>query len=226
MKQRALALVVALGCVALALAAACGGPPDEDVASGVRMKMPDERDSLAVEEQESLVMPEYPEPVAGHLVTRSAVPEGFSDEIAGEWPARAGRCDEARTLQVVASREGTGAFLLFFLPSEDHDGSAYYPVVPVDSTVPEPPAVRIGVQHLETRRGESYRGYDGTVELAMRGQEVSGRFALPLRNVESPDTVLYAGVFDRVRVRRLTPEECRLREEPADTLAAPADSLD
>jgi hypothetical protein len=170
-------------------------------------------------------MPDYPEPVRGRLVTRSA----GSDEIAGDWPARAGTCEEPRTVQLVASGERVGAILLFYLAAADHVTT--YPVVPADSTVPEPPAIRVGVQLLRSRLGDSFQGFDGTVELTELGRRLSGRLQLHLMNIDTRDTVLYAGVFSGVRVRAGSPLECGVldeTEEVADTLAdsTAADSLD
>jgi len=229
MRQSVATLLCALGCATLI--AACGGErSDETVAADsldagerVSLMVPDFGDSLEAEEQEPLVMPDYPEPLRGRLVTRSA----GADEIAGEWPARAGSCEDSGTLQLLATGERTGAFLLFYrVPAGDE--AFVYPVVPVDSTSPEPPAVRVGVQFLGDRMGDSFQGVEGMVELTALDDHVSGRFAIPLINVETDDTVLYAGVFEQVRVRPSSPLECRLFEEsaePADTLL-PADSLD
>lgn len=215
MRQSVLALLWVLGCAALL--EACGGEPAEETVVA---------DSRDAEAEAPLVMPDYPEPVRGHLVTRSA----GADDIAGEWPARAGSCEGFGTLQVVAAREGTGAIFLFYLPPEGAAVSTY-PVVPVDSTIPQPPAVRVGVQFLRSRMGDSFGAVDGTVELNVLNRRVSGRFALPLVNMETRDTALYAGVFSEVRVRPWSPLECGTLEEseqPADTLAgsAAADSLD
>jgi hypothetical protein len=222
MRQSVSAILLALGCAALFYA--CGGEPaDEAVVAdsmGIEGRMtrptPALQDSLEAEEQEPLIMPDYPEPLLGHLVTRAA----GADEIAGEWPARAGSCEESGTLQVIGEREGTGTILLFFLPPEG-DYARSFPVVPVDTTVPEPPAVRVGVQLLRDTRGETFQAIDGTVELAAQDSRVSGRFAISLLNTEANDTALYAGVFSEVRVRPWPPLECPAleEEEPADTLA-------
>jgi hypothetical protein len=216
MRQNAVALLWVLGCAALA--GACGGEPADEAVRA---------DSLQGDGDAPLVMPDYPEPVRGHLVTRSA----GADEIAGEWPARAGTCEEQGTVQLVASGEGVGAILLFYLvPAADH--ATTYPVVPpMDSTVPEPPAIRVGVQLLRSRMGDSFQAFGGTVEVTQLDRRASGRLQLHLVNIDTRDTVLYAGVFSAVRVRAWSPLECGVLDESeavADTLAdsTAADSLD
>ena len=215
MRQNALALLWVLGCTAPL--GACGGEPAEEAVRA---------DSLERGVEAPLMMPDYPEPVRGHLVTHSA----GADEIAGEWPARAGTCEDPRTVQLVASGEGVGAILLLYLAPAGGDVSTY-PVVPVDSTVPEPPAVRVAVQLLRSRMGDSFQAFDGTVQVTELDRRMSGRLQLHLVNIETRDTVLYAGVFSAVRVRPWSPQACGTlaeSEDPADTLAdsAAADSLD
>jgi hypothetical protein len=215
MRRKPVAVLWVLGCATLV--GACGGEPADEVVRA---------DSLETDADAPLVMPDYPEPVRGHLVTHSA----GADEIAGDWRARAGTCEEPRTLQLVASGESVGAILLLYLAPGDDD-VATYPVVTVDSTVPEAPAVRVGVQLLRSRMGDSFQAFDGTVELTELGRRVSGRLQLHLVNIETRDTVLYAGVFSDVRVRPWSPQECGSldeSEEAADTLAdsTAADSLD
>jgi hypothetical protein len=215
MRQNTLAVLWVLGC-AVAVGVCGGEPADQAVRA----------DSVESDPDAPLVMPGYPEPVRGHLVVRSA----GADEIAGEWRARAGTCEAPRTVLLVASGEGVGAILLLYLtPADDH--AIPYPVVPVDSTVPEPPAVRVGVQLLRSRLGDSFQAFDGTVELTELDRRVSGRLQLHLVNIETRDTVLYAGVFSDVRVRAWSPQECGVLDESeaaADTLSdsTAADSLD
>jgi hypothetical protein len=228
MRQNAVALLWVLGCAGLA--GSCGGDPADDAVradslGGDADEIP-RADSAQSDADAPLVMPDYPEPMRGHLVTRSA----GADEIAGEWPARAGMCEETRTVQLVASGEGVGAILLFYLaPGADH--VATYPAVPVDSTVPEPPAIRVGVQLLRSRMGDSFQAFGGTVEVTELDRRASGRLRLHLVNTDTRDTVLYAGVFSDVRLRSWSPLECGAldeSEEVADTLAdsTAADSLD
>lgn len=212
--------------VLLLLAACAGEPPEETGEQRAGPPVPDHVAVLEAEEpQQPLVMPEYPEPVPGHLVTRAAGAEG----ITAEWPARAGSCERSRTLQLVGEQEGTGAILLFFLPPEG-DSASSFPVVPADTLVPDRPAVRVGVQLLGETRGEVFQAIGGTVELAPLGGAVSGRFAITLHNIEANDTALFAGTFNEVRVRPLPPVECPalVEREPADTVAdsTAAESLD
>ncbi len=210
-------LLVLWGAVALS---ACGAEP------AAQAVLTDSAEADVEQRPMARVMPDYPTPVRGRLVTRSA---GHED-LDGEWPARAGTCEESQTLRLIAGEERAGTILLFYLPPEGERATSY-PVVPVDSTVPEPPAVRAGIQLLGTRMGDSYQAFDGTVEVTELDRRVSGRLALHVRNIDTRDTVLYAGVFEGVRVRPLPEEECATAEEPAelpDSLAdsSEADSLD
>ena len=219
MWQSALTLLWVMACAVLT--GACGG---EDVEAGAAA------DSLAGDDEAPLVMPDYPEPVRGHLVTRSDGHRPAAREIEGEWRARAGSCEDPLAVHLLASGEGVGALLVIYrVPGGD--SLLAYPVVPVDSTVPEPPAVRVGVQRLRSRLGDSFQAFDGTVDLTQLDRRVSGQFQLHLVNIDTRDTVLYAGVFSEVRVRPWPSLQCGTLEEieqPAGILAdsTAADSLD
>lgn len=169
--------------------------------------------------------PTPPRPRRGHL---SAEALGIYD-VEGIWPASAGRCEEPRILELMASSEGVATMLLLFLPPEPDSVVGTYRVVTVEDR-PEPRTARVGLMLMRGRKGFAFRGIDGEVELTGLDGRVSGRFRVT--TVDEPtlaEVLEYAGVFSRIPVGLLSDSECRLNADalvPADSVVADTLAVD
>lgn len=198
--------------------AGCGSAPGTDAASERGGASSLERS--APTSSDSIEMPAYPAPERGHLVTLSA---GAFD-LGGDWSATAGVCAEPPLLQVVATAAGIGAIILVQLPDSGNPVMTY-PIQLVDSGLPKPPAAQIGVQMLQ-EGASGFQAHAGSVVVQDLGRHATGRFAVTLRETRAERSVKYAGVFDRIPVESLPPDECRRAREvmqPADSeMASPS----
>jgi hypothetical protein len=65
---------------------------------------------------------------------------------------------------------------------------------------------------------------EGEVEVYGFGDRVSARFAVRLRDIQSDDTVLYAGVFHGVGLEPLPLEQCEEAKAALEELDVPPDT--
>ena len=160
-------------------------------------------------------MPAFPEPRSGVLNATSTGPHS----IDGAWQAQAGLCEDPGTIQVLAEVPGTGTLVLMQLAEGDRIGT--YPITIADSGMPTPPAAQVGVQLFRDAESFAFQATDGEVEIYGYGVNVSGRFAVTLREIQSNTLVQYAGVFAGVPVEHLSAEYCE-RMKTAMREARPA----
>lgn len=152
---------------------------------------------------DSIRMPTYPEPRRGYLVARSA---GVYD-LDGQWPARAGMCEDLGIMEVLAQQPGVGTIVLLRLPPQAQRLTTY-PITIVDSGAPAPPAAQIGVQLFQGANAYAFQGLQGQVLLTGMSDRVSGRYQVTLREISSDDLAKYAGVFESVMLEQLPAEQC------------------
>jgi hypothetical protein len=157
---------------------------------------------------DSLVMPEYPDPQRGRLVARSA---GLY-ELGGAWEARAGICEDPAMLELVAEQPGIGTLVLLQLPPAE-ERVTRYPVAIVESGPPQPPASQVGVQVFKASNAHAFQALEGDVEVYAFGERISGRYAVTLREISSDDRAMTAGVFEAVGIERLPDEQCQAVKE-------------
>lgn len=190
--------------VVLLALAACGGKEESGEREGDVAALESE-DPISVD---TVPMPDFPEPRRGWLVASSA---GAYD-LRGEWQARAAICDDPPVLEVLADQPGFGTLILLQLPAPDARLTRY-PIVVVDSGVPEPPAAQIGVQLFQDRSSHAFQGLSGEVEVYGFAERVSGRYAVTLREIQTDDEAKYAGVFDGIPIEPLPAEMCLAMKE-------------
>ncbi|MBI4421644.1 MAG: hypothetical protein HY560_12535 [Gemmatimonadetes bacterium] len=183
---------------------ACRGQAERSTAAATSSPPPTPPDAPALELPP---MPPYPEAGRGRLVAQSAGPAG-TEEIKGDWAARAGTCEQPAMLQVVAQEPGTGTILLLALPAGDRVDS--YPVTTVSSGLPTPPAAQVAVQLFRRTGTFAYQAMEGSVDLYAFEKVASGRFAVTLREITTNTRLLYAGAFREIPVERLDAERCAL----------------
>ncbi len=149
-------------------------------------------------------MPGFPQPKSGVLNATSA----GAHSIEGMWPAQAGLCDDPGTLQVLSEVPGTGTLVLMQLGEGSRIGT--YPIAIADSGVPSPPAAQVGVQLFREAEAFAFQATEGDVEIYGFSDNVSGRFAVTLREIQSNTNVQYAGVFAGVPIEHLPSDYCEL----------------
>ncbi len=200
---------------------ACGGPETSTQSTEIDL-------DSAMTEMESgdyrTRIPTPPPPRRGHL---SAEALGIYD-VQGTWPASAGRCEEPRILELMASSEVVATMLLLFLPPEPDSVVGVYRVVTVEDQ-PEPRTARVGLMLTRGRKGFAFLGIDGEVELTGLDGRVSGRFRVTVDEPALAEVLEYAGVFSRIPVGPLSENECRLNADalvPADSVAADTLAVD
>ena len=192
----------------LALVLACGGdeeqPPPQPVPAEVQPTVSD-----------SIVMPAFPAPRRGYLVARGS---GVYD-LSGEWPARAGMCEDPAVMQVLAQQPGAGTIVLLRLPPPT-ERLAIYPIAIVESGAPPPPAAQIGVQLFQGANTHAFQGLEGQVVLTGISDRVSGRYQVTLREISSNTLAKYAGVFESVMLETLPDAQCAEWKEllPTDSV--------
>ncbi len=140
-----------------------------------------------------LTMPEYPAAQAGRFVAQSAS-QSPADQLGGNWPAEAGRCQEPTVIQIVARSDSAGV-IVFIGPSDSIVGE--YDVYEGRSDVPDSLAARVALQTYSSRdRLRGLYGVGGTVEVQRADSVVAGRLAVQLLEDRFEDTVLMAASFD------------------------------
>ncbi len=149
-------------------------------------------------------MPPFPEPRSGVLNATSA----GEHTIEGAWKAQVGVCDDPGTLQVLAEVPGTGTLILLRLPPADAERTGTYPIVVADSGLPPPPAAQVGVQLFRDAQGLAFQASEGEVQIYGYGANVSGRFAVTLREIQSSTLIQYTGVFAGIAVEHLSDDYC------------------
>ena len=202
------------GVILLLGLSACRGKADQ-VASTPAAKTPVPAAMPAKPADELPPMPAYAEAARGHLAAQSAGPAG-TEEIRGEWTARAGICDKPPMLQVVAEEPGVGTIILLAVPVANQVRS--YPITTVSSGLPDPPAAQIGVQLIRRTGSFAYQALDGSVDVYAFEKTVSGRFASTLREISSNVRLRYVGAFREAPVVKLDASRCA----PAAPGVAPA----
>ena len=207
----------------LAFASACAGESqdDEEVPSLNEMRQNDvlDEDPLPAE---PLEMPDFPTQQRGRMVAASSGAPG-GEEMDGSWEAGAAMCEDPPMMQVMAGEPGIGTLVLLQLPPAD-ERVARYPIVIVDSGLPPTPAAQIGVQLFRGPASYAYQAMEGEVEVYGYGDRVSARFAVRLREIQSGDTVLYAGVLHGVGLQPLPVEQCEAAKAALEELDAPPDT--
>ena len=216
-------LLTALLISGLALASACGGESrsDEEALSLTEMLRNDMLDEDPLP-PEALEMPDFPAQQRGRLVAASAGAPG-GEEIEGSWEAGAAMCEDPPMMQMMAGEPGIGTLVLLQLPATEKR-VARYPIVIVDSGPPPAPAAQIGVQLFRGPASYAYQALEGEVEVYGFGDRVSARFAVKLREIQSDDTVLYAGVFHGVGLQPLPLEQCQAAKAALEELDVPPDT--
>ncbi len=147
-------------------------------------------------------MPDYPRPRNGRLVVVSA--GDFA--IDGEWEAEAGICATAYEIELYADDDSLGTLLVFYYPDGEPEGS--YSIMTADSIEIGERAALIGVQVFQKEEAFGFRGIEGSIELQIAGEGLTGRFTATLKEVEEDVLTLYVGVFSNVALRELPTEYC------------------
>ena len=202
---RVFRVVVAVAAVAVWAAcgagAGAGAPPErterqDETGDSVTM--------LVTARADTIELLEYPIPRRGHLVTHSA----GDLTIEGSWRVRAGMCDDPAMLELVADESDVGTIILLVLPPDEGDRVTTYPVPPVERAVPPPPAARIGVQVFEGRSASFFQAIDGEVEVHTFGEWLGGRYLVTMWELTTGAEMQYAGVFEGIRIKPLSDEQC------------------
>lgn len=192
--------------VIAAIAVACGEPAEEpaEETTPVLSDQPEE-DPIPFD---SLPMPDFPEPQRGRLVVRGA----GSYMLDGAWPAAARMCDDPPMMQIVAQEPGIGTLVLLQLPPASRRLTDY-PVTIVEQGAPTAPASQVGVQLFQGGAASAFQAMEGQVSIHSFGDQISGEFAVILREIASGDGQKYAGVFERVPIEQIPVEDClRVKE--------------
>ena len=217
------ALLTVLLISGLALASACAGESQDDEEAPSLNEML--RNNTLDEEPlppEPLEMPDFPAQQRGRMVAVSTGAPG-GEEINGSWEAGAAMCEDPPMMQVMGGEPGIGTLVLLQLPPAG-ERMARYPIVIVDSGPPPAPAAQIGVQLFRGPASYAYQAMEGEVEVYGYGDRVSARFAVSLREIQSNDTVLYAGVFHGVGLQPLPLEQCQAAKAALEELDVPPDT--
>lgn len=153
-------------------------------------------------------MPRHPNPAAGQLVVVSAGP----DDLSGRAVGRAGRCLIPAMVQVVAENidesAGRSWAVLLLLQVPEGELTVAYPVAIVEEGFPEPPASQIAVQLLTAGGLQAFQGVEGVTEVYAFDDELSGRFAITVHDLNSDQLVQVAGSFQGLPLTVLSAEQC------------------
>jgi len=136
--------------------------------------------------------------------------------LGGEWEARAARCTDPKTLQVLARGDTVDVLIVLWLPADSAPAGPYTVLGPQDSTV-APRTARMGAQRM-LYADVSYQASGGTVWLERLDQWASGRFDLVLDESISHSQVRYLGTFSAVPVDSAPEPVCR--PAPRDSAGA------
>jgi len=178
------------------------GCKQADEADGVMLIPGQELDAAFRDVGDLPPMPDYPAGERGRLSVVSAGWQPFS----GSWPADAGLCAERGVLELYGGEVGTGiAILVRFKGALAPDT---FPVVVVDSLLPDAPAARIGAQLFREPEAFGFQAFSGDLEITEADGEVSGRFASTMREVRLGGLSHYVGTFEAIPVDTLAAEYC------------------
>ena len=220
-------LLTTLTIAGLALTSACGGEADSEdgeAAPGLsavpQMAAPEEDPASP----QALEMPDFPAQQRGRMVAASVGAPG-GEEMDGSWEAGAAMCEDPPMMQVMAGEPGIGTLVLLQLPPAN-ERVGRYPIVIVESGAPEPPAAQIGVQLFRGPASYAYQAMDGEVEVYGYGDRLSARFAATMREIQSNDTVMYAGVVHGVTLQPLPVEQCEAAKAALEELEAATDTAE
>jgi hypothetical protein len=209
----------------LALTWACGGEgQDGETMPGSEAEP---RDAFLDEDPISsglLEMPDFPAQQRGRMVAVSIGAPG-GEEMDGSWEAGAAMCEDPPMMQVMAGEPGIGTLVLLQLPPAA-ERVGRYPIVITESGAPPAPAAQIGIQLFRDPASYAYQAMDGEVEVYGYGDRVSARFAATMREIQSNDTVMYAGVFHGVTLQPLPVEQCAAAKAALEELDAAADTAE
>jgi hypothetical protein len=156
-------------------------------------------------------MPDYPRPRDGRLVVVSA--GDFTMD--GVWQAEAGICATANDMELYAEDDSSATLIVAYFPGGDLEGS--YAISLVDSVEVGERAALVGVQIFHEREAFGFQAIDGSLEIQVVGEELTGRFTATVQEVQTQVLTRYVGVFSNVELRELSAEYCgKLVQEPAD----------
>lgn len=197
-----------LTAAALVLLAACHKSGNEVAArpsDSVRTPAPAETTLTTAPVDTTLPpMPDYPKPTTGKLAMRSV----GDLELDGALPAHAGRCRQPSMIEVLAQDPVGGVLVLLAVP-DTGPVTGTYPVSFATTGAPTPPASQVAVQRLDAKQAAaSYQALAGTVEVTAFGKEISGRFKVTLRDINTEAQSQYAAVFRGVPIRDLDADWC------------------
>ena len=168
---------------------ACGGEPtveDEEIANRRAARL----DTMPV------VMPDFPEGVAGHLTLRSSARQE-EHRFAGRWPALVGVCHEPTVLQVVARGDSLGT-IVFVGPGPDGAMVGEYQVVEGREGVPDSATARVALQTYGRGRPRGFRAIGGMVEIQRADSVLVGRFTAEFTEDRFRDSIVVAASFEAV----------------------------
>lgn len=152
-------------------------------------------DSTGAPDTVPATMPDFPAVEAGQFAALTGTNnEDYS--FSGSWEAMAGQCQDPALTQVIVQGEGFGLVLLIG-PSPSAEGLGEYEVVAGTMNIPDTATARVGVQLFSMPgRAHTFRGTEGTVEVARRDTVVSGQLAIRIQETNFLDTVFVAGAFE------------------------------
>jgi hypothetical protein len=145
----------------------------------------------------------FPAPRRGGLVARPIDPVG----PAWEWEARAARCVDPKTLQLLARGDTVDLLIVLWLPADSAPEGSYAVLGPQDSTV-APRTARVGAQRW-LYADLAYRALRGTVWLERLDRQATGRFDVVFEESISHEPMRYLGAFNTVPVDSAADAACR-----------------
>ena len=158
-------------------------------------------------------MPEYPAASPGRLVVIGA----GDKPIDHEWEAQAGSCAAASLIELYAEDATSGSAVVLQYVGGDPVGT--YAIVHADSIMIDDRAARIGVQLFDDNRAVGFQAVEGTLEVLSVGDEISGRFASTIREVQSNMLARYVGAFQDIEMADLPDEYCNSLRPAAEPSA-------
>lgn len=176
-----------------------------------------DRDSLSLAAGADSIVVRLPPATRRHM---SLVGVG-SHNFVGVFPAQARYCDAAHLVEVSVLADSIDVILLFRLSEDGVSPEGAYQVSLLGYDLLNPGTVRIGFAIRRGRVGQGFRGTQGAVTLTSYGAIVSGDFDITIQETSVESVTEVEGVFDRLRVGKFPPVECR---EATDALRAEADS--
>ena len=182
-----------------ALVACSSEPPVEE---GER-ENPDVR--ATPDDTSLVVMPEFPETVAGYLTLQSNARQE-ENRYAERWPVQVGVCQEPTVIQLVARSDSLG-MIVFVGPGADSAMVGEYEVVEGREGVPDSATARVGLQTYGGSRPRGLRAIAGTVEVQRADSVLVGRFTSKFSDDRYLDSILVAASFEAA-VQDAPPDWC------------------